>query len=73
MKTQIFGDNPYKLSSEQLMTEKITHEMEEEQIEKITCNCNDLNCPKEGEEDEVAYHIENCPCYTCHHHYGKLN
>lgn len=33
---------------------------------KITCDCNDLNCDKEGMEGEVTVgHIVNCPCWMC--------
>jgi hypothetical protein len=39
----------------------------------ITCACNDSSCERRGQEGEVAGHIENCSCHTCHHAMGKLN
>ena len=37
---------------------------------RIICECNE-GCG-EGEEGEVAGHLENCSCKDCHDHYSKL-
>ena len=40
---------------------------------QIVCGCDDPSCPGDGEEGEVANHIEDCTCGDCHHAMGKIS
>lgn len=40
---------------------------------QIDCDCDDRNCIGKGYEDEIANHIEDCPCAHCHREMGKIS